>query len=76
MKDIEECKDTKTGNQNTDVRKSMNDREHKGQRKKVKMTNDGLQNITQKTNDREPQYILSFNVNDNIINKSIIQLTY
>jgi hypothetical protein len=36
---------------------------------KVQMTNDDLQDITQKTNDREPQYMLSFYVNDNIINK-------
>jgi len=39
------------------IRKSKRDRQHNGQKKKNKRTNNNLQNITQKINDRatEPQ---------------------
>ena len=66
MKDIGEFADTK---EVIRIRNSMTDRKHNGQRKKGKMTNGDLQDITQKTNDREPQYMLSFYINDNIIDK-------
>ena len=48
----EEFEDTKGGNQN---RKSKKDKQHNGQKKKYKRTNDDLQNITYKTKDRVTQ---------------------
>jgi hypothetical protein len=38
-----------------DKRKKKKDRQHNGQKKKDRMTNNGLQNITQKTKDRATQ---------------------
>ena len=46
---IEESEDTKGVIR---IRKSKKDRQHNGQKKKNKRTNNDLQNITQKTKDR------------------------